>query len=179
MSIAETSDTDAPRQSSFDGSLHQFRREESQRDRHIDLSNAAFVPRSNLLDTGDGAGNDLIKPTSATRDRCDERGAGRGANGSNIVWRHRYRHDDLAPSLHRRLLPWDAQNKSIIVHRVVRVAGSLLCLVLNRQLVCLQLDANDVIADEVLVITFCGMLEMLAHGGSDQRLELGRRHPAN
>ena len=44
------------------------------------MSNAAFVPRSDLFDTGDGAGNDLIKPTSATRDRCDERGAGLGAN---------------------------------------------------------------------------------------------------
>jgi len=37
-----------------------------------------FFACSNLLDTGDGAGNDLIKPTPATRDRCDERGAGGG-----------------------------------------------------------------------------------------------------
>jgi hypothetical protein len=95
-SIAETSDTDAPRQSSFDGSLHQFRREESQRDRHIDLSNAAFVARSNLLGTRDGAGNDLIKPMPATCDRCDERGASLSTNGSMVVRRHGRRRDDVA-----------------------------------------------------------------------------------
>jgi len=178
-SIAQASNADAARQSSFDGCLDEFGREERERDRHIDLSDAAFVPRSDLLDSGDGAGNDLIKPTSATRDRCDERGASLGANGSKIVWRRRYRHDDLAPSLHRRLFPWDAQNASIIVHRVARVAGCFLCLELNRQLVCLQLDSDDVAADEVSVITFCAIPEMLADGACDARLDFGRRHPAN
>src|SRR5262249_46016296 len=72
-SIAQASDADAARQSSLDGCPHEFGREERERDRHVDLSNAAFVARSDLLDTGDGAGNDLIKPTSATRNRCDER----------------------------------------------------------------------------------------------------------
>ena len=67
--IAETTDANAARQSSFDGSVHEFGREERERDRHIDLSNAAFVSCSNLLDAGDGAGNDLIKPTPATRGR--------------------------------------------------------------------------------------------------------------
>src|SRR5258707_15305432 len=81
-SIAEASDADAARQSSFDGSLHEVGREERERDRHIDLSDAAFVAGSNLLDTGHGAGDNLIKPTSAARDRCDECGAGLGANGS-------------------------------------------------------------------------------------------------
>jgi hypothetical protein len=35
----------------LDGSLHEVGREERERDRHIDLSNAAFVAGSNLLDT--------------------------------------------------------------------------------------------------------------------------------
>src|SRR5437667_11318362 len=83
-SIADTHDANPPRQSSFDGGLHEIRREESERDRHIDLSNAASLPRSDLLDTGDGAGNNLIKPTPATRDRCDERGAGLGASCGDI-----------------------------------------------------------------------------------------------
>jgi hypothetical protein len=51
-SIAQPSDGDAARQSSLDGCLHEFGREERERDRHIDLSNAAFIPRSDLLDTG-------------------------------------------------------------------------------------------------------------------------------
>jgi hypothetical protein len=42
-SIAQASDADPARQSSFDGSLHEVGREERERDRHIDLSNAAFV----------------------------------------------------------------------------------------------------------------------------------------
>src|SRR5215471_147658 len=176
-SIAQTSDPDAARQPSLDGCLHEFGRQERKRDRHIDLSNAAFVPRSDLLDTGDGAADDLIKPTSATRDRCNERRAGLGANGSKIVWRHRYRCDDLVPSLHRGLFPWDAQNKSIIVHRIARVAG--FCLELNRQLLCLQLDSDDVVADEVSAITFCAIPELLADGACDARLDFGRRHPAN
>jgi hypothetical protein len=66
-SITQASDADAARQSSLDGCLHEFGREERERDRQIDLSNAAFVPRGDLFDTGDGAGDDLIKPTSATR----------------------------------------------------------------------------------------------------------------
>src|SRR2546430_9242447 len=99
--------------------------------------------------------------------------------GSNIVWRHRYRHDDLAPSLRRRLFPRDAQNESIIVHRIARVAGCFLGLELNRQLVCLQFDSHDVVADEASVITFCAIPEMLADGACDARLDLGRRHPAN
>src|SRR5436309_1529997 len=70
-SIAQASDADAARQSPFDGSLHEVRREERERDGHIDLSNAAFVAGGNLLDTGHGASNNLIKPTSAARDRCE------------------------------------------------------------------------------------------------------------
>ena len=72
----------------------------------------------------------------------------------------------------------DAQNKSIIIHRVGRIAGCL-WLELDRQLVRLDLNADNVVADEVSVITFCGILDMLADGGCDESLDLGRRHPAH
>ena len=49
-SIAETRDADPARQSPLDGSLHELGGEERERDRQIDLSNAAFVPRSDLLE---------------------------------------------------------------------------------------------------------------------------------
>ena len=49
-------------------------RKERQRYRHIGLSDATSFACSNLLDSG-GAGNDLIKPTAAARDRCNKRGA--------------------------------------------------------------------------------------------------------
>jgi hypothetical protein len=92
----EASDADAARQLSFDGSLHQFGREERQRDRQIDLSSATFVACGNLLGTGDDAGNDLIKSTLTTRDGCDTSVA-RG--------RHGIRHDNIASQFHRHLLP--------------------------------------------------------------------------
>jgi hypothetical protein len=56
-SIAQASDADAARQSSFDGSLHKVGRDERKRDRHVDLADAAFVAGSNLLDTGHSASN--------------------------------------------------------------------------------------------------------------------------
>ena len=93
--------------------------------------------------------------------------------------RHASRRDDIASPFHWRLLPWDAQDKSIIVHRVRRIAGCLLCLQLDRQLVRLHLDSDDVAADEVAVFTLCGIPEMLADGASDERLDLGRGYPAH
>ena len=67
-SIAETHDANPPRQSSFDGSLNEIGREESERDRHIDLPNAAVFACGNLLDTGDRACHDLIEPAPTTGD---------------------------------------------------------------------------------------------------------------
>src|SRR5260370_5278640 len=178
-SIAQASDADAARQSSFDSRLHEVGREERERDRHIDLSNAAFVAGGNLLDTGHGGSNNLIKPTPAACDRCDECGAGLGANRSTVVRRHGSRHDDIASPFHWRLLPWDAQDKSIMVHRVWRITGCRLCLQLDRQLLRLHLNSADVVANEVSAITFCAIPEMLADGACDESLDLSRRHPAH
>src|SRR6266481_3982827 len=158
-SIAQTRDADAARQSSFNGSLHEFGREERERDHHIDLSNAEFVARGNLLDTGDGAGDDLIKPTPAARYRYDERSAGLGAYRSTVVWRYGSRHDDFASPFHWCLLPRDAHNASLIVRDVGQIVGCI-CLQLDYQLIRLDLDANDVVADEVSVGNFCGFFDM-------------------
>src|SRR6266480_5801922 len=157
-SIAQTRDADPARQSPLDGSLHEFGREEGERDCHIDLSNAAFLARSNVLDTGVGAGNNLIKPTPAACYRCDERRAGLGAYRSTVVWRRGGRHDDFASPLHWRLFPGDAHDGSLIVHGVGRIAGCR-CLQLDDQLIRFDLDANDVLADEVSISTLCGIFE--------------------
>ncbi len=55
----------------------------------------------------------------------------------------------------------------------------LWCLQLDRQLVRLDFDADDMGADEVAIIRWCGILEMLAHSTSDEGFDLGRRHPAH
>ena len=122
------------------------------------------------------AGNELIKPAPATRDRRDERSAGLGANGSTVVRRQGSRRDNIASPPHRRLPPWDAQNQSIVVRGVGRIAGCL-CLQLHCQLVYLDFDADDVIADEISVATFCGILAILPDGTSDERLDFRRWHP--
>jgi hypothetical protein len=43
----------------------------------------------------------------------------------------------------------------------------------------LQLDSDDVVADEVSVSAFCAIPEMLPDGACDARLDFGCRHPAN
>ena len=50
---------------------------------------------------------------------------------------------------------------------------------LNRQLVRLRRDADDMGADQVSVISWRRILEVLADGTSDERFDLGRRHPAH
>ena len=66
-----------------------------------------------------------------------------------------------------------------MVHRVWRITGCLLCLQLDRQLVRVHLDSDDVVADEVSASTFCVIPEMLADGALDESLDLGRRQPAH
>ena len=58
------------------------------------------------------------------------------------------------------------------------IAGCF-CLQLHCQLVCSDLDADDVIADEVSVTTCCGVIAMLADGARDERLDLRGRHPTH
>ena len=53
------------------------------------------------------------------------------------------------------------------------------CLQLDRQLVRLDLDSDDVVGDEVSVITFCRILEMSTDGASNESFDLGRRNPVH
>ena len=53
--IAETSNSNPARQTTFDGGSDQIGCEKGERDRHIDLADAAFFARSDLLDIGDVA----------------------------------------------------------------------------------------------------------------------------
>jgi hypothetical protein len=68
----------------------------------------------------------------------------------------------------------DAQNKSLIVHRVRRIARCL-CFELDCQLIRLDLDSDEVATDEVTVIAFCAIREMFADGACDASLDLCRR----
>ena len=50
----------------------------------FDLANAALFAPSNLLD-GDGANNDLTKPTAAARNRRNKRGARLSADRASVL----------------------------------------------------------------------------------------------
>src|SRR5215211_4191992 len=58
--------------------------EEREGDRHIDFSNGAFLACSDLLDAA-AAGNDLFKPTPATRDGGNERDPGLGTHWPTVL----------------------------------------------------------------------------------------------
>jgi hypothetical protein len=176
--IAETSNSNPARQATFDGGFNQIGCEKGERDRHVDLADGAFFAPGDLLDISHLAGSDFIEPAPTTGDRRDKLGAGLGADRATILWRLGGRHHDLASPFHCRLRPWDVQNKSIMIQGAGRIAGRL-CLELDRQLARLDLNADDVVADEVSVVMFCGILDMSADGGRDESLDLGRWYPAH
>jgi hypothetical protein len=71
-SIDQSSQSDAAQQPALDRSLDRRRREERERDRHVDMAGAAVLAERDFGDAADGAGFDLRKPWPATCDRRDE-----------------------------------------------------------------------------------------------------------
>ena len=70
--IAQAGNADTPRQTTFDSGVHEGGSDESHRDREIDVTDAAFVARSNLLNPLGLTGDDLVQPLSAPRNRFDQ-----------------------------------------------------------------------------------------------------------
>ena len=68
--IAQPFDANAASQPAFDRCSNEVRREESQRDSHLDLTHAAFLPCGNLLDIGDRARH--VKPATTSGDCTDQ-----------------------------------------------------------------------------------------------------------
>ena len=66
--IAEAGNSNAARQATFDRRLDQIGCEKGERDRHVDLAEAALLARGDLLDIGHGAGRDFIGPAPTTGD---------------------------------------------------------------------------------------------------------------
>ena len=70
--IAQTPDANAARKAALDGGLDQGGSDEGHRDRHVDMTVAAFVTRGDLLNPLHTARDDLVQPVSATRDGLDQ-----------------------------------------------------------------------------------------------------------
>jgi len=66
--MAETGNSNPARQPTFDRRLDQIGCEKGERDRHVDLADAAFLARGDLLDIGDGARDDFTEPAPTTGD---------------------------------------------------------------------------------------------------------------
>jgi hypothetical protein len=75
------------RQATFDGDVDQMGCEKSQRDRHVDLADAAFFPGGDLLTPVTAPGKDFLELSPATGDGSDELGAGLRADRANIPGR--------------------------------------------------------------------------------------------
>ena len=72
--IAKTLDADAAGQAAFNGSSHQIRGKEGQRDRHVDLTRAALLTRGDLLHVGHHAGYALADPAAVWSEDADQAG---------------------------------------------------------------------------------------------------------
>ena len=81
--IAQAGDTDATGQTTFNGSLDQTWRDKRQRDRHVDVTNAAMVALRNLLQILNGARNDLIQPLPSACDGLKQTGSALSLDRSN------------------------------------------------------------------------------------------------
>jgi hypothetical protein len=71
-SIAESLDSYAAWQPPFDRCSDKIRGEERERDRHVDLTHAAFLACRDLLNIGHGARHNLIEPATTSGDCANE-----------------------------------------------------------------------------------------------------------
>jgi hypothetical protein len=77
---------DAARQATFNGCSDEIWGEERERDRHVDLTRAAFFARGNLFDFRDSARYDLVEPASASGDCADEARATLDPGWTDFIW---------------------------------------------------------------------------------------------
>ena len=104
-SVAQPLDVDASRQAALDRGSDQVGREEGERDRHVDMADAALLAQSNLLSFSDGAGDDLVQPATAFRDGSDQTVPAFRPLRSDLASRYAMSQQDLPESFGRRLQP--------------------------------------------------------------------------
>ena len=73
--IAEPLDADATGQATFYGCFDKIGSEEGERDRHVDLPNAALFADAKLGDRCHSTRDHIIQPPAASRDGADKAGA--------------------------------------------------------------------------------------------------------
>ena len=103
--IAQSLHSDAARQSTFYRCLNEIRSEERERDRHVDLTHAAFLTCCDLRDVGHRARHDLVKPPAASCDRVDQARPSLDPGRTHFIRSDTVRDKDLPGLSGRRLLP--------------------------------------------------------------------------
>ena len=83
--VEQAGDADPVWQPTFDGGIDEARREEGQRDRHIDVALAAGLTCGDAVDRR-GSGLDLGQPLSSARNGGDELDPGIGAHRNGFGW---------------------------------------------------------------------------------------------
>jgi hypothetical protein len=78
--VAQVCDADSTGQAAIDCALHQVRRQERERYRHIDLTDGAVFSAGDLFDIRGRSGHQLIEPAAALCYCYDEPGAGLGSD---------------------------------------------------------------------------------------------------
>ena len=78
--VVQVRDADSTGQAPIDCGLHQVRRQERQRYRHIDLTNGAVFSGSDLFDVRDRSGHQRIEPAPPLCYGYDEPRAGLGSD---------------------------------------------------------------------------------------------------
>ena len=83
--VGEARHSHATRQPPRDGRFHEIGRQESKRDRHVDLPNAAPLALGNAFRTCVRVGKKFVKPAAASRNRCDQERAGLRAYRTSVL----------------------------------------------------------------------------------------------
>lgn len=94
--IAEAGHADAAWEPAFDCRFYEIRSKECQRDRHIDLADAAPLTCGNHIDICHNTGRKLIEPAAPPRNGSDQPCARVSANGAIIVLIRGLRDNDFA-----------------------------------------------------------------------------------
>src|SRR5262245_62555207 len=93
------------RKASVDRSLDQIGREEGERDRHVDLADAAAVSRRDALSVCRRVRDELIEPAAPAGNRGDEEGAVLGTHCAGVLRTRGPGHEYLTASSAWRLVP--------------------------------------------------------------------------
>jgi hypothetical protein len=127
--IAKPLDANATGQATFYGCFDKVGCEKGERDRHVDLANAALLASAKLGDVGYSTRDHIIQPLAASRDSADQARAAFKLSRSDFASRCIMREQDPAGSFGRWLMPGNREG------RIVRAIGFVVCVI--------RLKSND------------------------------------